>query len=149
VRYLAGVSAFPSPEHPLTGACVCGAVRIEVTAPFETAGYCHCTRCQRRTGTGSSLQGRVAANSFAIVKGADAVQTWKPPNGAWKSFCGRCGGHLYSGNPELSDSVGVRFGILDEDPAVRAEWHMWTSSAPPWDPVPDDGLPRYEGPPPD
>ena len=33
----------------LTGACGCGAVRFEVTAPFVAALYCHCTRCQRRT----------------------------------------------------------------------------------------------------
>jgi hypothetical protein len=49
----------PSPESPLRGGCLCGAVRFELTAPLLSAGYCHCTRCQRRTGTGSSANGRV------------------------------------------------------------------------------------------
>ncbi len=143
------MSALPSPETPLTGSCLCGAVQIAITEPFETTGYCHCTRCQRRTGTGSSLNARVPASGFAVVAGAETVRTWKPPDGFWKSFCGVCGSHLYSSQPELSDRVGVRLGILDGDPGVRAEWHMWCSSAPAWAPVPDDGLPHYDGAPPD
>jgi hypothetical protein len=133
----------PSPEHPLTGACTCGAVRVEITAPFVTAGYCHCTRCQRRTGTAASPNANVPASAFAIVAGDDAVRTWKPPDGFWKSFCVHCGGHLFSSQPELSDQVGVRLGILDRDPDVRFEWRQWVSSAPAWEPIPDDGLPRY------
>ena len=39
---------------PLTGGCNCGAVRFEVTAPLVGASYCHCKRCQRRSGTAAS-----------------------------------------------------------------------------------------------
>ena len=46
----------------LTGGCSCGAVRFEVTEPLVSARYCHCTRCQRRTGTAASA-------SAAIVPG--------------------------------------------------------------------------------
>jgi hypothetical protein len=42
------------PELALTGGCGCGAVRFEVRAPLGAALYCHCTRCQRRTGYGES-----------------------------------------------------------------------------------------------
>ena len=45
---------------PLTGGCGCGAVRFEVTAPLQSATYCHCRRCQRRTGTAASANGRAA-----------------------------------------------------------------------------------------
>ena len=40
-------------EHPLTGGCNCGAVRYEVSKPLVRASYCHCKRCQRRSGSGS------------------------------------------------------------------------------------------------
>ncbi len=40
---------------PLTGGCLCGGVRYEVSAPLVSAGYCHCTRCQRRTGTAAAV----------------------------------------------------------------------------------------------
>ncbi len=35
----------------LTGGCGCGAVRFEISEPLTAAAYCHCTRCQVRTGT--------------------------------------------------------------------------------------------------
>ena len=34
----------PTRDAPLTGSCACGAVAFEVTAPFRTAGCCHCRR---------------------------------------------------------------------------------------------------------
>jgi hypothetical protein len=133
----------PSREEPLTGSCLCGAVRFEVTEPFQTAGYCHCKRCQRRSGTLSTLNGTVAAEGFRIVAGADALRAWQPPDGRSKSFCVHCGGHVYSGERDGDPVVGVRLGAIDGDPGVRPEWHQWVESAPEWDPLPEDGLPRF------
>jgi hypothetical protein len=127
----------------VTGSCLCGTVRFEVTEPFVTAGYCHCKRCQRRSGTLWTLNGSVVASGLRIVAGADAVATWVPPDGRPKSFCRHCGGHLYSGDPAVDEQVGVRFGALDGDPGIRPRWHQWVESAPDWHPIPDDGLPRF------
>jgi len=44
----------------LTGGCMCGGVRFEVDEPLVSASYCHCTRCQRRTGTAASASARIA-----------------------------------------------------------------------------------------
>ena len=71
---MAGVPDPPSPERPLQGGCLCGAVRYEITAPFLSAGYCHCTRCQRRTGTGSSANGRVPQAGFRLLQGAEQLK---------------------------------------------------------------------------
>jgi hypothetical protein len=133
----------PSPDSPLLGTCLCGAVRVQVTGPFETAGYCHCKRCQRRTGTTSTLGAKVAAASFEILAGRESIRTWRPQTGQPKSFCAHCGGALFSGDPDGGTTVGVRLGMLDGDPEIRPEWHQWVASAPGWDPIPDDGLPRF------
>ena len=136
----------PSPEAPLAGSCACGTVRFRVTADFTTAGYCHCTRCQRRAGTPWSMNGMVPTSGFVLEAGEDAVRTWAPPDGLPKSFCGVCGGHVFSGDPSDPDGiVGVRFGALHGDPGIRPRWRQWLSSAPDWAPIPDDGLPRFEG----
>ena len=76
---------------PITGACLCGGVRFEVTEPFASAGYCHCTRCQRRTGTAASASARVVPGSLRIL------------------------------------------------PSYRA----FVAYAAAWEPLPDDGLPRF------
>jgi len=131
-----------SPEDPLTGACACGTVRFAVTAPFDTAGYCHCKRCQRRTGALWALSAAVGGEHFAITEGEESVRTWTPPDGLPKSFCGECGGQLFGGTLG-GPFVVVRLGALDGDPGIRPEWHIWVSSAPDWEPLPDDGLPRF------
>ena len=51
---------FEEGASSLTGHCNCGAVRFEIDEPLAGASYCHCTRCQRRTGTAASANGRLA-----------------------------------------------------------------------------------------
>jgi hypothetical protein len=130
-------------SNRLTGACGCGAVQFEVTEPLVTATYCHCTRCQRRTGTAASANTRVSAEAFSIVRGEDRLRAWKPEGGAEKWFCGDCGSALFSRNPADASLVGVRLGALDSDPGIRPSAHQFVAYAAAWEPIPDDGLPRY------
>lgn len=125
---------------PITGGCNCGAVRFEVTEPFQGSTYCHCTRCQRRTGTAASANARVAADAFRIVAGEDRIRSWNPADGAEKFFCGDCGSALFS---RSEDSVGVRLGVIDGDPGIRPAVHQYVAYAAVWEPLPNDGLPRY------
>jgi hypothetical protein len=112
---------------------------------LTSALYCHCTRCQRRTGTGFSVSGLTVPGSFEIDAGAESVRTWTPPDGGWvKAFCAECGGQLYAASPKDPGWVAVRLGALDSDPAVRPSAHQFVAYAPAWSPVPDDGMPRFE-----
>jgi hypothetical protein len=133
----------PSPQRPLEGGCLCGAVRYEITAPFLSAGYCHCTRCQRRTGTGSSANGRVPQSGFRLLQGAEQLRSFAPPTGVPKLFCGDCGSALFSGEPLTDEEVAIRLGTLDDDPGIRPQYRMFVDFAVPWEPIPDDGLTRY------
>lgn len=128
---------------PMTGACGCGAIRFEVTEPFVSASYCHCTRCQRRTGTAASANGRARPGSVRVLAGADELRVWAPEGGFEKLFCGRCGSALFSRPPGSDDLAGVRLGALDGDPGVRPEWRQYVAYAASWEEIPDDGLPRY------
>ncbi|WP_028061431.1 GFA family protein [Candidatus Solirubrobacter pratensis] len=131
----------------VTGSCMCGTVRFRVDADFSTAGYCHCTRCQHRTGVPlGALSGMVAADAVEILEGADSIRTWRPDEGFPKSFCASCGGHVWAGEPGSGGVVAIRLGALDGDPGIRPRWHQWVDASPDWEPLPDDGLPRYPGP---
>ena len=71
----------PAANLPLTGGCNCGAVRFEISAPLTSSSYCHCTRCQRRTGTAASANARAAADAFRILQGEDRIRSWNPDGG--------------------------------------------------------------------
>jgi hypothetical protein len=137
------------PDLPLTGGCLCGGVRFEVTEPLVSAGYCHCTRCQRRTGTAASAQARAAPGSLRILSGEELLRAWEPEGGFAKVFCSACGAHVWSRHPTDRDTVAVRLGAFDSDPGIRPQYRQFVAYAAPWEPLPDDGLPRFpEGRPP-
>lgn len=134
----------PQPSLPLTGACMCGRVRFEVSQPLLGALYCHCKRCQRRSGTAFSVTALCSPGSFRLTAGAELVRSWRPPDDGWiKSFCSECGSHPFTIDPTNPELVSVRVGALDEDPGIRPGAHQFTTYAAAWYPIPDDGLPRF------
>ena len=122
---------------------MCGGVRYEVSAPPDQVGCCHCTRCQRRTGGGASISARLRPGSFTIVEGAERVGVFAPEEGFEKAFCSECGSALFSRDPHDHDIIGVRMGTFDGDPGVTASYRQYVAYAAPWEPIPDDGLPRH------
>jgi heat shock protein HslJ len=118
-------------------------VRFEVSEPPVGAGYCHCTRCQHRTGGASSLQTRTAPGSFRLTAGEDDLALWRPGGGFDKAFCRRCGSALFSRDPDDVSIVSVRFGAFDEDPPIRPTYRAFVDFAAPFEPIPADGLARY------
>ena len=131
------------PSLPLTGGCGCGAVRFEVSAPLRPGPYCHCTRCQRRSGTAASAHAVLEPGSLRILQGEERLRAWSPEGGGEKLFCGDCGSALFMRTPGASEPRGIRLGAFDSDPGVRPGWHQYVNYAAPWEPIPDDGLPRY------
>jgi hypothetical protein len=131
-------------EPALTGSCLCGGVRFELTEAPDAAGYCHCTRCQRRTGTASSAQARIATHTFRLVQGEELVKGWRHPDGGFeKCFCRECGAHLFSRDLDGGLHMGIRMSAFDRDPGVRPSWRAFVAYAASWEPIPDDGLERF------
>jgi hypothetical protein len=128
---------------PLTGGCNCGSVRYEVTEPLVSASYCHCRRCQRRSGAAASPSAHPAPGSFHIVKGEDRLKHWKPEDGGEKWFCSDCGSSIFSRNLSHPDPIGIRMGTFDTDPGVRPSVRAFVADAAPWEAIPDDGLTRH------
>jgi hypothetical protein len=118
------------------GACLCGGVEYEISEPVGM-GVCHCTRCQRWTG--SSLTGVVVdKENFTVTKGANQIKTYESEF-APRNFCGHCGSSIYD---DLGDQYFVAAGLmreLDLEPAFhlqvayKAKWEGIGDSAPQYD----------------
>ena len=131
----------------LTGGCLCGGVRFEVTERPARASYCHCTRCQRRTGTAASAQAGIPRGALTIRSGEELLSAYDPGDGGFeKHFCSACGSALWSRDPADHSVISVRMGAFDGDPGVRPEYRQFVDDAAVWEPVPDDGLTRFPGP---
>lgn len=128
----------------LAGGCDCRAVRFEVTAPLGAARYCHCTSCQRRTGTAASASAIAAPGSVVVTQGSEHLRGWAPDGSRERVFCGRCGSALFIRHQETGEIAGVRLGAVDGDPGVRPTARQFVAYAAPWEPIPDDGLARFD-----
>ncbi len=132
-------------DYVVRGGCLCGRVRFELVEPPISAGYCHCTRCQRRTGTAASISAQIDGGALQILAGSEQIRGWTPGDGGWeKCFCGECGAHLYSRNPSDPKQIGVRMSAFDSDPGVRPSFRQYLAYAASWEPIPDDGLERFQ-----
>jgi hypothetical protein len=107
------------------------------------ASYCHCQRCQRRSGAAASANARPDRGAFRIVAGEERLRVWAPGSGFEKFFCGDCGSAMFSRDPDDHEVVSIRLGTFDGDPGIRPGHHQFVAYAAPWEPIPDDGLPRY------
>jgi hypothetical protein len=131
------------PDLPLTGGCLCGGVRFEVTLPFSDANYCHCSRCRKHSGTFGSIVGHVPRSQVHVLEGEELIRVYEPPGGRVKAFCSVCGSSLFGNEWPEGDEIAIRFGALDGDPGMRPDFHVFVDSRAAWDELPDDGLPRH------
>jgi hypothetical protein len=135
---------------PLTGGCQCGRVRYEINAKPLSAYVCHCTECQRQSGSAFGLSLAVPRDAVVIVSGTPA--TWRRvlESGRIISclFCSDCGVRLLH-NPERNPRASiVKPGTLDDTTWLKPVGHIWTRSAQPWVQIPQDTV-NYEGQPAD
>jgi hypothetical protein len=131
--------------NAITGGCLCGGVRYEVTGPFLRSSHCHCSRCRRHSGAAVCTQGRVRREHFRLLRGAELIRNYREPGHASKAFCSVCGSSLFGGTWPDGPEVSIRLGSLDGDPGIRPQFHTFVDSRAPWDEITDD-LPRYPGP---
>ena len=132
-------------EPSTTGGCLCGGVRFELTRPAEAAGYCHCTRCQKRTGSASSAQARIDGTTFRLLQGEELVKGWQPSRRRLREvLLLASAARTCSAATRDRSQMSIRMAAFDGDPGVRPSWRTFVAYAAPWEPIPDDGLERYE-----
>lgn len=131
---------------PITGDCLCGAIRYTVSAPVSGLRACHCTHCQKTSGTGASVNAVIQSKDFALTRGTPKRYTDKADSGRLlqRFFCGDCGSPIYSQRDNMPERMVVRAGSFDDSSAMRIATHIWTKSARPWSHI-DPGCEQLPG----
>ena len=125
---------------PLSGGCLCGAIRYSINAPVAGLRACHCTHCQKTSGTGSSVNAVIQSRDFALTQGTPKRYTDKADSGRLlqRFFCGDCGSPIYSQRDNTPERRVVRAGSLDDSSTMKITTNIWTKSARPWSHIDPD-----------
>lgn len=135
---------------PLAGGCQCGALRYEIRQAPKTLYACHCTECQRQSGSAFALSLVVPREAVAVTAGTPrrwrrVLESGRVIDGI---FCGDCGTRLLHEPERNPTATVVKPGTLDDTAWLHPIGHIWTRSAQPWFAIPQDTV-NYEGQPPD
>ena len=123
----------------LRGSCTCGGIQFEIRGPFVGINQCHCDKCRKETGAGSSTFIPVHADQFRWISGADLVGSY--------DRCKVCGSLAPDHNPKRA-LYNIPAGLLDDDSGVDVTRHIFVGDKAGWDVIGDDA-PQYDeyGPP--
>lgn len=120
----------------VTGACHCGQIAYEAEVDPATVRICHCTDCQKLTGTVFRAGIPSLPGTFNLTNGTPKLYIKTAESGSKRvhAFCPECGTPIYSTSAESNPSVyGLRVGGLDQRaqfaPPLR---QIWCRSAIAW-----------------
>lgn len=134
-----------SQEHVIRGGCLCGGVRFEIeraVGPFE---LCHCPRCRKASGSAFVAGLGVRVRDFRLLSGADLIRTYEAPLRERPppyrvAFCSRCGSPVPD-PPDGASWFEIPAGLLEDDPSLRPERHIFVECKSPWYEI-SDSLPK-------
>ncbi len=133
-------------EHfSMEGGCACRAVRYRMTSRPLFVHCCHCTWCQRETGSAFALNAMIEADRVELLASAREPEVVETPSASGKgqriARCPRCRVALWSNYAGAGAAIRfLRVGTLDEPGRVPPDIHIFTDSKLPWVILPE-GVP--------
>jgi hypothetical protein len=102
---------------PWEGGCRCGAVRLRVTQPPLLSSACHCTGCQRMTGSAYALALSLNAAGFEVTRGEPVLGGMRAEPKHY--HCPDCKSWMFTKPSDLPWLVNLRPTMLDDHAWVR------------------------------
>ena len=118
----------------LEGGCQCGRVRYRIAGASEGLVICHCSECQRQTGSAFGMSLIVRKDDFSLLQGELKITTRTADSGRRLNghFCPDCGVRIYHAVAAVPDKIRVRPGTLDDRSWLRPDKQIWVRSRVPW-----------------
>ena len=130
------------------GSCTCGEVRFRLKSRPLFVHCCHCSWCQRETGSAFVINALIEADRVEILSGSPEVVLTPSSSGRGQkiSRCPTCRVALWSNYAGAGSAVRfVRVGTLLEPDRLPPDIHIFTSSKLPWVVLPPNtpAVPEY------
>jgi hypothetical protein len=125
----------PQVSDSLEGGCLCGLIRYRVTGPALTLYACHCTDCQKQSGSAFGMSMMFLKTQFRLLQGTPRTLTKTfVDDGRQKfaHFCGDCGARIWVEFTKAPEVLNIKPGTLDDTRGLQPIGHIWTRSAQPW-----------------
>ncbi len=123
------------------GACTCGAVRYRMTSRPLFVHGCHCSWCQRETGSAFAINAMIESDRVVLLQGEPETVITPSNSGKGQKIvrCPSCRVALWSHYAGAGDAVRfVRVGTLREPGRLPPDIHIFTSTRLPWVALPPD-----------
>jgi hypothetical protein len=135
-----------SEDPSLYGRCTCGSVRYRLTAAPMFVHCCHCTWCQRETGSAFAINALLESEHLLVEEGDVELVDTPSASGRGQQIarCPRCRVALWSHYPGMGSAASfVRVGTLNEPWRAPPDIHIFVSTKQPWVVLPD-GVPQVQ-----
>ena len=119
----------------IDGSCHCGNITYEADIDPNDVSVCHCTDCQKLTGTAYRVSVSSPISDFRLKSGDPTLYVKIADNGRkrFQYFCGNCGSPVYTvGEGEAANFVSIRAGTTEQFAELRPRSQIWCLSALPW-----------------
>jgi len=130
----------------LEGGCTCGKVRYRLKSDPMIVHCCHCTWCQRETGSAFVINAVIETSEVQLTGEAPVMVKTPSESGKGQPIarCPHCQVAVWSHYPNAGDLAAfVRVGTLDDKTALAPDVHIFTASKVPWLEL-TDGKPVFE-----
>jgi hypothetical protein len=117
----------------LEGGCLCGKVRYSGEAEPIFVGVCHCTNCQKSSGTAFNAVVAVPKPAISLTGSLSTYEgKGDTGNAVYKHFCPECGSPIAEEAAVMADVMMIPVGTLDDPSAVTPAMQIYCDSAQPW-----------------
>ncbi len=118
----------------IDGGCHCGFIAYEGEADPATAAICHCTDCQKLSGSAFRTVLPVSSDTFRMSgEPTIYVKTGESGNKRQQAFCPRCGSPIFSASPDDGPKVYmIRAGTIRQRDQFVPKVQFWCRSKQGW-----------------
>jgi hypothetical protein len=116
------------------GGCLCGAVRYVLKGEPQAAAICHCTHCQKQSGSLFSFNLFISEAHYE-QRGETMVYEDRGDSGppSYRHYCGSCGSPIITKLSTLPGQVLVKAGTLDSMEGLQSpQTEIYTDRAAQW-----------------